>query len=80
MGLDFLFGSGRKKVPLTNPRPSEINLTSVILAIAPLVFPLRNEFFFAKPENSPEASSCIEWVSIFNNVEDVEYASGMPAS
>ena len=64
-GADVKEASGIKKDPTKAPFSSLINLTSVILASAPLVSPLRTMFLLINPWNVPRTSCCNDPVSTF---------------
>ena len=68
------FGSGMKKLPVKLAARSEISLTSVMVACAPLDPPVRTIPGATKPKNSPCASAESENVSTFKISEVEEYA------
>ena len=53
LGFASIFGSGISKQPFKNPNVSDISLTFVIVASAPLVCPTSFIPFLECPENSP---------------------------
>ena len=78
LGFASTFGFGILKVALNCPIESDINLTSVTVASAPVVCPTSFMSFWTFPKKLP-----CTWVerlnvSTFKTVEDVEYTVEIP--
>ena len=73
------FGSGMKKLPVKLAARSDTNLTSLIVACAPLDPPVRTIPGATNPKNSPWASADNENVSTFkiSDVDEYEPESGV---
>ena len=69
LGWILLFGFGIKKLPINTAPRSEINLTFVIVALAPLMLPTKVIWDSTQPLNSPWGSFANEKVSIFKILE-----------
>ena len=72
-GNDVEFGSGIKKLPVKLAARSEMSLTSVIVACAPLEPPVKTIPGATNPKNEPCASAASENVSTFKISEVDEY-------
>ena len=72
-GWTLIFGFGMLKLPIKIADTSEINLTFVIVACAPLVFPTRTIPLSTLPPNCPWGSFDNENVSTFKIVDVDEY-------
>ena len=79
-GFASIFGFGTLKQHVNWPIVSDINLTSVTVASAPLVSPMSFIPFITWSWNSPWTTEARLNVSTFKSVEDVEYTVDMPAA
>ena len=75
-GTGVEFGSLIKKHPIKSPKVSVTSLTFVIVAIAPLDFPISFAPIWTYPPNLDIDSSASELVSTFKTVDDAEYTAG----
>ena len=75
LGWILLFGFGIKKLPINTAPRSEINLTFVIVALAPLVLPIKVIPDSTQPLNSPWGAFANEKVSTFKILEVEEYVA-----